>query len=76
MTNSFKMLQKILSNTLGIPENDINLNSSMKNINKWDSMAQIKIILELEKRIDKINSSELVNLTSIKEIIKYLDKHS
>ena len=63
----------IVSQTTKIPKKKININSKSFDFCKWDSLAQIKIIIAIEKKIKKkINISKISELTSIKSILNYL----
>ena len=63
----------IVSQTTKIPKKKININSKSFDFYKWDSLAQIKIIIAIEKKIKKkINTSKISELTSIKSILNYL----
>lgn len=65
----------IISQKISVPVNEINENSIAKDFYKWDSLAQLNIILEIEKKINiKINASMMSELTSVKSIIDYLKK--
>ena len=42
---------------------------------KWDSIAHVKIMLELESKMDKkISTSKMSELTTVSKIIKFLEK--
>ena len=65
----------IISNKISVPVKKINENSKSTDFYKWDSLAQLNIILEIEKKIDrKIDASMMGELTSVKSIIDYLKK--
>mgnify|MGYP001338253962 FL=1 len=65
----------IISNKISVSDKDINENSKSSDFYKWDSLAQLNIILEIEKKIDKkIDASMMGELTSVKSIIVYLKK--
>tara|TARA_Y100000996_G_C22208659_1_gene514457 strand:+ start:134 stop:382 length:249 start_codon:yes stop_codon:yes gene_type:complete len=65
----------IISSKISVSEKDINENSKSSDFYKWDSLAQLNIILEIEKKIDKkIDASMMGELTSVKSIIVYLKK--
>lgn len=53
---------------------DIDINSSDKNIKKWDSLAQVNIVIMLEKEFLKIKNSDIAELKSVKKIVDYLKK--
>tara|TARA_B110000196_G_C20480096_1_gene357633 strand:+ start:128 stop:355 length:228 start_codon:yes stop_codon:yes gene_type:complete len=63
----------IVSRNIKVPVKDINMNSKSSDFYQWDSLAQVNIILEIEKKINKeIVASKMGELTSIKSILSYL----
>ena len=77
MTQKIKIEEiiSIISNKISVSDKDINENSKSSDFYKWDSLAQLNIILEIEKKIDKkIDASMMGELTSVKSIIVYLKK--
>ncbi len=63
----------IVSKNIKVPVKDININSNSSDFYQWDSLAQVNIILEIEKKINKeIAASKMGELTSIKSILSYL----
>ena len=65
----------IISSKISVSDKDINENSKSSDFYKWDSLAQLNIILEIEKKINKkIDASMMGELTSVKSIIVYLKK--
>ena len=63
-----------ISKIINEPAERINMNSKALDFSKWDSLAHIKIILEIEKITKKkIPSSKVGELNSIKAISNYLD---
>jgi len=70
--NKFEELKKIIASKTSTSEKDITLDTSMQNLNKWDSMAHLQITVEIEKKFKKIKTSELMNLTSVKEILDHI----
>ena len=63
----------IVSKNIKVSKKDINLNSKSSDFYQWDSLAQVNIILEIEKNINKeIGASKMGELTSIKSILSYL----
>ena len=70
MKNSDKIIQCLQN----IFENqEIDINSSAENLNEWDSVAMINIVLEIENQFKvKINVNDITNLKSYKSIKKIL----
>ena len=65
----------IISNKISVSKDELNENSKSSDFYKWDSLAQLNIILEIEKKINKkIDASMMGELTSVKSIIDYLKK--
>ena len=69
MTVNKKKIIDIVSRYTRVPTDKINDNSSTDNIETWDSLAQLRIILELENLTNiKIPTSNYGNFNSIKKI--------
>jgi acyl carrier protein len=65
----------IVSKIVGVPSEQLDINSESSNFYKWDSLAQLNIIIEIEKKIGKkIDASMMGELTSIKLIVDHLKK--
>ena len=70
-----KEVISIIANKISVSEKDLNENSKSSDFYKWDSLAQLNIILEIEKKIEKkIDASVMGELTSVKSLINYLKK--
>jgi len=68
-----KQIISIVSKNIKVPEKNINIASKSSDFYQWDSLAQVNIILEIEKKINKeIGASKMGELTSIKSILSYL----
>ena len=80
MTNDkiFEEISNIISKTLNIKVNDLNLNSGKNNILKWDSLNQVKIILAIEEKYKiKFGTDNFEDLNNIKKIVEVVsDKKS
>ena len=67
-----KIIYKILAKNLRIPEDSINLETDTTNTPEWDSLAHLRIILELEKEFKiKVRNDQIGGLISIKKLIKH-----
>ena len=80
MTNDkiFGEISNIISKTLNIKVNDLNLNSGKNNILKWDSLNQVKIILAIDEKYKiKFGTDNFEDLNNIKKIVEVVaDKKS
>jgi acyl carrier protein len=64
---------KVMSQVFEVSENDINLNSSADNIESWDSLRHMNLVLALEEEFGVIIPDEEVgNLMSFKLILLVL----
>jgi len=69
---SKKLIYQILARNLKISENSINIRTDTKNTPEWDSLAHVRIILELEKELKiKVRNDQIGELNSIKKLIKH-----
>jgi acyl carrier protein len=69
---SNKLIYQILARNLKISENSINIRTDTKNTPEWDSLAHVRIILELEKELKiKVRNDQIGELNSIKKLIKH-----
>jgi len=68
-----ELIISIVSKHIKVDIKDININSKANDFYKWDSLSQVNIILEIEKKLNKkISASKIGELTSIKSILDYL----
>lgn len=63
---------EIISKNLNIEKSKLNLNSSSTNIEKWDSLSHIKIILSIEKKFGKVDNTLIHELNSIEKIHNFI----
>lgn len=77
MDNDKLIVKKIIAKSLKIELSEINENSSSKNVEEWDSLGHLTILMNLDKNFKgKLNSiSELSDCDSFKKIYKILVKH-
>ena len=70
---NLELIISIISKHIKVAEKDININSKSSDFYQWDSLAQVNIILEIEKKINKeVSASKMGELTSIKSILNHL----
>ncbi len=68
---------QIVAENLNLSESDINENSSTENIEVWDSMAQVNLVMSLEQAFDlELDPEDFMKLNSVKSIVTYLDQAS
>ena len=66
-------LRKIMSNIFNVKQDVIIDESSMENIDKWDSLGHLKLIMAIEEKFGiSIDSVDMIALTSFEKIILYL----
>lgn len=64
-----------MSDILDIPADLLNIESTIENTEKWDSLNQLTIILALEEHYKITFPDEVLpTLNSIKGILKYLEQ--
>ena len=64
-------LFKIFAKVFGLMDNSINMGTSQENLENWDSLNHILLIVEIEKKFDiKFKVGEISELNSVKKIFK------
>jgi acyl carrier protein len=62
-------LNQVISNVLGIPIEDINDNISPDNVEKWDSLSHLNLIMAIEAEFDILLTPEdSMDMLSVKLI--------
>ena len=68
-----ELIISIISKHIKVVEKDIDINSKSSDFYQWVSLAQVNIILEIEKKINKVvSASKMGELTSVKSILNHL----
>ena len=66
-------LKKIMSVVLNIPIDIISMSSSPENIEKWDSLAQLNLIMAIEEEFGfKLSDDEVIKMTNFESILKII----
>ncbi len=74
MTISEKELIKLISKNIKEKPENININSKRSEFKNWDSLTNVRIIMELQNRIGKNKDlSHLMNFKNIKELLKKIN---
>ena len=64
---------KVLSQVMNIPASEVNENSSPENIEQWDSLQHMNLILALEEDLKiKFTDEELAEMVNVNLILKAL----
>jgi acyl carrier protein len=68
----FSKIQATIVKILKVTENEITENTKSSEIKKWDSLAHINIIIDLENKFKKkVSTSKIDELDSVEKLIKY-----
>ncbi len=68
-------LKLVLSKFLNINKNKINKKTNTKNNSSWDSLANLNILIEVEKKFKvRFNKKEINELNSFPNYLKLLKK--
>ncbi len=70
-----KKIKKIMSEVLDIPELSINVNSSSKTIDQWDSLKQMNLIIALEEEFGIEFDDDEIGLSSYCELVNAIQKN-
>ena len=75
MINNLKKIKKIFQFIFDDQNLKINRKTSAKDIDEWDSLAQIKLISRIEKEFKlRFNIKEINNLKNVGEMIDLIEK--
>lgn len=75
MSNQSDILKKIFISSLGLKKN-INLNKLKYGESNWDSVAHMRLIAQIEKKLKiSIDVEDLVAMSSFKKAISIIDKY-
>jgi acyl carrier protein len=68
-----KIIKGLIAKSININPNLINDKSTSKDFPKWDSLANVKILLSIEKKFKtKIKPEDTAKLNSVNDIYKLL----
>ena len=70
------LLEK-MAEVFSVDKNELNVYSDIKNTDNWTSLNHVQLILELCKYYDfEFDSKLVIELTSVKKILNFLEKRS
>lgn len=65
----FNKLKQVVSDILEVDIDDINENSSPDNIEQWDSLSHIKLVMAIEVEFNvKLTPDDMMDMLSVKLI--------
>ena len=65
----FNKLKQVVSDILEVDIDDINENSSPDNIEQWDSLSHIKLVMAIEAEFNvKLTPDDMMDMLSVKLI--------
>jgi|TARA_Y100000389_G_C17195196_1_gene380844 acyl carrier protein len=65
----------IIKKALNEKQQNLTLNTKLIDIKKWDSLANVRVLLNLNKKsLKKLKISEIVNFKNLKDLFKYYSK--
>ena len=71
----FSRLKQVISDILVVDVNTINDNSSPDNIQQWDSLTHIKLVMALEAEFNvKLTPEDMMDMLSVKLIRMILEE--
>jgi len=66
-------VKNILSNILGVSEDEINKDSSPNTIETWDSMKQIDLVISLEEEFEiEFFNEQIIQIVDYKSLVEVL----
>lgn len=73
-----KQVITCISKALKIPNNKININSTDRNFERWDSLGHLEILMNLDKALKgkAIKIQDLAQAHSVKKIFSVLKKNN
>jgi len=75
--NFFKQLQEIMATALELPTGAIKENSTMEEIEEWDSLGHVHIMVALEQAFDLyMDVDDFAELDNVPAILRYLESES
>jgi acyl carrier protein len=73
--SAFEQLRDIMATALEIPADTIRENSAMADIEEWDSLGHVHIMVALEQAFDLyMDVEDFADLDSVPAILEFLEK--
>lgn len=73
----FKQLQEIMASALELPADAIKESSTMEDVEEWDSLGHVHIMVALEQAFDLyMDVDDFAELDSVPAILQYLESEN
>lgn len=73
----FKQLQEIMASALELPVDAITESSTMEDVEEWDSLGHVHIMVALEQAFDLyMDVDDFAELDSVPAILQYLESEN
>lgn len=73
----FEKLREIMASTLEISTKNISEDSTMDDIEEWDSLGHVHIMVALEQTFDLyMDAEDFADLHSVRAILRYLESEN
>ncbi len=72
----FNKVKEIIAQVLGLDDTDIDRESSSRDIERWDSVSNINIVMSIEQEFDfRFNLGELDSIKNVGDIVDAVISH-
>ena len=66
---------KLIKKSINEKKQDIHLSTKLKDIKKWDSLANVRVVLDLSRQFKKkIDMNKILNFITLKELYEFIRK--
>ncbi|MEI7027369.1 acyl carrier protein [Paenibacillus sp. y28] len=77
MSEVLDRVKKIVIDRLGVEESEVTLEASFKDDLGADSLDVVELVMELEDEFDmEISDEDAEKITSVGEVVKYIESHT
>lgn len=77
MSDVFERVKKIVVDRLGVDEAEVTPEASFKDDLGADSLDVVELVMELEEEFDlEISDEDAEKVTTVGEVVKYIESHS
>lgn len=73
--NLLDQVRVVIAETIDIPESDVTESSTSDSIDKWDSMAQVNLMMAIEQAFDlELEVEDFMELNSVAKIVQFVEQ--